>query len=249
MFKELKMKIAANRVQRSKARKKAKKSNRPNFWRRLWRAACTPVKAVWGALCSLWAWIKTIDLIGLVNTTLLCAIIALFSMLIIDIVKCHKTPVVIVANAPAQVNKSTQTIKPVETAAAEQVTLPVRRDAQSRKFVAAPVNVVPVKKCSVSEKQTARTADKLYGDVIIDSRGAAKILKPGDKIYGNLYLQNMRKYALPCDIKVNGNLFLRDLGLLQFCGDFTVTGNIYVSPNSSFGAIPATARIGGQVIL
>jgi hypothetical protein len=39
------------------------------------------------------------------------------------------------------------------------------------------------------------------------------------------------------------------MGLLQFCGDFVVTGNIYVSPRSSFGPIPKTARIGGYVVL
>ena len=68
-------------------------------------------------------------------------------------------------------------------------------------------------------------------------------------VNGNLYLQDMHKYTLPCNIRVNGNVFLRDLGLLQFCGDFTITGNIYVSPRSSFGPIPRTARLGGRVIL
>ena len=59
----------------------------------------------------------------------------------------------------------------------------------------------------------------------------------------------MRKYVLPCGIRIEGDLFLRDMGLLQFAGEFTVTGNIYVTPTSSFGPIPGTARIGGQVIL
>ena len=59
----------------------------------------------------------------------------------------------------------------------------------------------------------------------------------------------MQKYTLPCNINIEGNLFLRDMGMLQFCGAFTVKGNIYVSPRSSFGPLPKTARLGGQVIL
>ncbi|MFQ6739611.1 MAG: hypothetical protein ACLRFJ_03015, partial [Alphaproteobacteria bacterium] len=75
------------------------------------------------------------------------------------------------------------------------------------------------------------------------------VIKNNTKIYGNLYLQNMRKYVLPCNVTVNGNIFLRDLNMLQFCGKFNVTGNIYVSPRSSFGPLPCDAHIGGQIIL
>ena len=75
------------------------------------------------------------------------------------------------------------------------------------------------------------------------------VVKNGAHIQGDLYIQDMRKYTLPCDIVIDGNLFLRDVNMLNFCGDFTVRGNIYVSPRSSFGPVPSTARIGGQVIL
>ena len=44
-------------------------------------------------------------------------------------------------------------------------------------------------------------------------------------------------------------MFVRDVNKLQFCGDFEITGNIYVTPTSSFGPIPRSARLGGQVIL
>jgi hypothetical protein len=117
--------------------------------------------------------------------------------------------------------------------------------------VTEPVNVVPVKKSEVviAKKQIAKQENKFLGDVVIDSRGAGKLLQNQSQINGNLYLQNMHKYTLPCDVKINGNLFLRDIGLLQFCGDFVVTGNIYVSPRSSFGPIPKTARVGGYVVL
>jgi hypothetical protein len=75
------------------------------------------------------------------------------------------------------------------------------------------------------------------------------VLPNGAHIRGDLYIQDLRKYTLPCDIVIDGNLFLRDVNLLNFCGDFTVRGNIYVSPRSSFGPVPSTARIGGQVLL
>jgi len=108
-----------------------------------------------------------------------------------------------------------------------------------------------------TQRQPIRTAPKrplvanvqVHGDTIID--GAApdgRVLKPGTRISGNVFLQNHRRYTLPCGLHIEGSLFLRNVGLLRFCDDFTVTGNIYVSRNSSFGPIPRTARLGGQVI-
>lgn len=262
MFKELKMKIAARRVERQKARKNAKKSrtttksakNKTSLWGCIWNIICAPFRWAGRMARRVWQWIRTIDLIGLVNLTLLIAIITLFSMLIIDVMGCNKKPVVIVAkNAPtvsvpaiaSNDDVIVRTVKP----RVSKTTLPIKTDKRTNKYVAQPVSVVRAQKCAVAEKQTARVSDTMYGDVIIDSRGAATMLRNGNKIQGNLYLQNMRKYTLPCNVYINGNLFLRDVNMLQFCGDFTITGNIYVSPRSSFGPIPRTARLGGQVIL
>ncbi|MBQ2005813.1 MAG: hypothetical protein II219_03325, partial [Alphaproteobacteria bacterium] len=101
----------------------------------------------------------------------------------------------------------------------------------------------------VVEKQTAKVDNTMYGDVVIDSRGAGKMISHNTNVQGNLYLQNMRKFVLPCGVRIDGNLFLRDVNMLQFCGKFVVTGNIYVSPRSSFGPIPGSAHVGGQIIL
>ncbi len=87
------------------------------------------------------------------------------------------------------------------------------------------------------------------GDVVVNGRGDGHMLTNDIRVQGNVYLQNMRKYVLPCNAYIDGHLFLRDVNMLQFCGDFVVTGNIYVSRRSSFGPIPSTARLGGQVIL
>ena len=87
------------------------------------------------------------------------------------------------------------------------------------------------------------------GDTVINTRAGGRMLRSGMTVRGNLYLQDMNKYVLPCDIKIHGNLFLRDIGILQFCGKFSVSGNIYVTPTSSFGPIPRDAYVGGHVII
>ena len=232
-------------MQKKSKTKNTRKSNaRSSFWRRAWNIICWPVRKV-AALCRrFWNWVCKIDLIGLTNITLLVAIIALFSMLIIDVVGCNRKQVVVVAESVPVTAPEQITI--TEESAKKPITLPIAKDKAHKT-----VNVVPVKKAEVAiaKKQTARQGAKLMGDVVIDSRGAGAILQYGTQVNGNLYLQNMRKYTLPCDIRINGNLFLRDVNMLQFCGDFVVTGNIYVSPRSSFGPIPKTARVGGHVVL
>lgn len=256
MFKTLKMKIAARRMERRGAAKKSSKRVRKNsFWARVWNAICTPFRAMGRWLRAFWVWVRSIDLIGLVNITLLSAIIVLFSMLIMDIIGYNKKPVVIIAkNKPEQINvaaieKPTTIVRNRNENEVKQIaSLPLKKDC-ARQFISNTINVAHVQPDTTAIKQTARVRNVMYGDVIIDSRGAATMLKQGDVVKGNLYLQNMRKYILPRGIRIEGNLFLRDMGMLQFAGEFTVTGNIYVTPTSSFGPIPGTARIGGQVIL
>ncbi|MBR4892286.1 MAG: hypothetical protein IKZ34_03860 [Alphaproteobacteria bacterium] len=236
-----KVMAAARRVRNTR---KATANKKTGFcWKRVWNVLCWPCKQIAKILRSVWNWVCNINIIGLVNSTLLVSIIVLFSMLILDITKCNKAPVVIVAD-PVPVTK------PVEKRKVVPRTIPVL-PATSKKQNVEPVNVVPVKKAEVAiaKKQIAKQGEKFLGDVVIDSRAAGALLQNKTQINGNLYLQNMHKYTLPCDIKINGHLFLRDIGLLQFCGDFVVTGNIYVSPRSSFGPIPKTARVGGYVIL
>ena len=89
----------------------------------------------------------------------------------------------------------------------------------------------------------------LSGDVIVDLMPSSPVLSNGVKIDGNLFVQNMRKYTLPCGAKINGHLFIRNVDKLSFCGEFTVNGNIYVNRQSSFGPLPSGARVRGQIIL
>lgn len=254
MFDKLKMKLAARRVKANKkdTKKKASRKNtkRKGFWARVWNIICWPFRMI-AKLCGrFWNWLCGINLVAMVNLALLVAIIVLFSMLIIDVVGCRKQ-VVIVAKPQPVAEQVVVTDATAPRSVKQRPVLPIKVDAKTNKKSAPVVNVVPVKRSEVkiAQQQTAKQNNTFWGDVIIDSRGAGAMLKNGAQVNGNLYLQDMRKYTLPCDIRINGNLFLRDVNMLQFCGDFVITGNIYVSPRSSFGPIPKTARLGGHVVL
>ena len=192
---------------------------------------------VW-AMRGIWAWICGINLIGLINLALLVAIIVLCSMLILDILNCRRKPIVI--NGPAK------NVQIEFTKTKKSIPIPNRRNETKGEL---PVATVVPTKPSADPTLQANTEGELYGDIIIESRGEAVMIKNGMHIHGNLYLQRMNKYVLPCNVTIDGNLFLRDLRILQFCGAFNVKGNIYVSPRSSFGPIPHNAKVGGQVIL
>lgn len=250
MFSKLKMKFAARRVKTKKKTRRATK-NKKTFWTRIWNIICWPFRAIAKITRRIWNWVCKINLIGLLNLTLLAAIIVLFSVLIMNVIGCRKQSVVIVAK-PTTTQQVVVTDAPAPRKITERtVKLPMHIDPQTNKRVTPAVNVVPVKRASVeiAKRQTATKNNKFWGDVIVDSRAAGAMIQNGAQVNGNLYLQNMRKYTLPCDIRINGNLFLRDVNMLQFCGNFVITGNIYVSPRSSFGPIPKTARLGGHVIL
>lgn len=247
MQKDKKIKAATRRVAASSNRP-SRKSTRKNFWARVWAIVCYPFRMLWRGMRRAWQWIRTIDLVGLVNVTLLVAIIVMFSMLILDILKFKKAQVIVVpAQTVESISDAYESPKRKITVRPQTKALPIKYD-ETGKMKTEPVKVVktPAPTIKVAQDKCTNT---MYGDIIIDNRGDAQILKNGAHIQGNVYLQNMRKYTLPCDIRIDGNLFLRDLNMLQFCGDFTITGNIYVSPRSSFGPIPRTARLGGRVIL
>ena len=269
MFETLKMKVAADRIERENRARRNRLNGIPNFWACVWYIICWPFRKIWQFLCWLWRIICGINVIGLLNAVLLVAIIVLCSMLILDIINFRRKPVVIVTDpVPASVIAEKINVpviaepvtKPVNASASDAQTakddeslsrygtLPIKRDRMHR-MVGKPIRVVKPQSDPVAERQTARINNKMFGDIVIDSRGAATMLSNDTEINGNLYLQNMRKYVLPCNIKITGSMFIRDVNMLQFCGDFDITGNIYVSPRSSFGPIPTNSRLGGQVIL
>lgn len=247
MPKKQKIKSATKRV------KNTKKTTKSNFWPRVWNIICWPFRMIARACKWVWKKLCNMNVVGVANATLLIAIIVLFSILIIDFIGYSKRQTVIVRNDVVSVpvipsdsrNVVVRPVKPVTK------TLPMKVSAQTGEYVNEPINVAKVKPCKQLTKQIAhvKKENKIMGDVVIDTRRAAKVITHNTRVQGNLYLQNMRKYTLPCNVRVEGNLFLRDVNKLQFCGKFTVTGNIYVNPRSSFGPVPSNAVLGGQVIL
>ena len=214
------------------------------FWQRVCRVIKWPFRMIGRGLRCFWTWICGVNLVGMVNITLLVAIIVLFTMLILDVHGCYRKPVVVVSSPSVpQISVSDRNAP---------ATLPLSAQlVQSEKRVNS-INVVKndPKKVRIATKTIAHHKNKnqVLGNTVIDSRAAGTVLKNNTVVQGNLYLQNMHKFTLPCNVRIEGHLFLRDMGLLQFCGQFTVTGNIYVSPRSSFGPLPKTARIGGHLI-
>ena len=258
-------------MNKARKMKSATRSTRVKNWKATakkilllpWRA----IKWTWRLICrvcnKIWNWLKSIDIVGMVNLTLLVAIIVLFIALITDVVRPNnysKSENVARANknAPAMiVNNNQKVLKKSSTDNRRVVkrsfstTLPMKADTETN--IKPQIKVVGVEKPMIV-KETAFPANELpqqnlTGDVIVDTFKDAPILSNGVNIDGNLFVQNMRKYTLPCGAVINGNLFIRNVDRLRFCGEFTVKGNIYVNRQSAFGAIPENAKIGGQIIL
>ena len=240
-------------------------------FKKIWQGICWVGRKIWDLLCSFWNWVSGINLVALLNLALLISIIVLFSLLIMDLrkganasdtdvlvqktetvtttVPAPEAPVVATTTEQkqdAQPRAVTQrTIMPRKTTA-----LPIKHDNATRKAITAPVKFSNVKQNPIAIKQVALVKPKkVLGNAIVDHHDMTSVLSNGTHIKGNLYIQDLRRYTLPCNIVIDGNLILRNVGRLEFCGDFTVRGNILVNPNSSFGPVPSTARIGGQVIL
>ncbi len=210
--------------------------------KKVWRFVCRICKAIWN-------WLKSIDIVGMINLTLLVAIIVLFTSLIINFTQC-KQPVNVANNNKTQI-VDTRKVVQRNTAKKSFPALPVQTNAKTG--IKPQIKTIGVKKPviikNISLPAKMLPKQNLTGDIIVDLYPSAPVLSNGVKIDGNLFLQNMRKYTLPCGTKIEGNLFIRNVDKLSFCGAFTVKGNIYVNPRSSFGPIPSNARVGGQVIL
>lgn len=233
-----------------------RKTKKLSVARRIWNIICWPFQKIWAGIVYLYKWISGVNMVALLNLALLVSIIVLFSLLIMDLRKganASNSDIIISQDKPIilkPVNNSSTQAKPTIKPRPKKITsLPVKRQVATRKPIATPIQVAQVKENPVAINQVARQAKSAYGDIIVDHYDMRNVLQNGAHIHGDLYIQDLRKYTLPCNIVIDGNLILRDVNMVNFCGDFTVRGNIYVNPRSSFGPVPSTARIGGQVIL
>lgn len=219
------------------------------------------IKAVWRFFCricrAVWNWLKSIDVVGMVNLTLLVAIIVLFSFLIANFVCCNKRSACVNQNNRTIVSStsySNQTGNRNVSKRTVKNTIAGKAGMQSKKYnynekVAGTKVREKDDQTNVFVTKDEAKIQVLSGDVIVDVTPSSPVLADGVKIDGNLFVQNMRKYTLPCGTKINGHLFIRNVDKLNFCGSFTVNGNIYVNRQSSFGPLPSGARVRGQIIL
>ena len=232
--------------------KKIKRAARRTKWENFKYCVKRIITFPWRVLCAIWNWLKSIDIVGMINLTLLVVIIILFTSLIVDIVRSRRCQTVtgdrngyvtVVQNDYAKNNN--KVVKRTFN-----TTLPLKADKKTG--ITPKIKTVGVAKPEIV-RETSLPADELpqqnlSGDVIVDVNPQSPVLSNGAKINGNLIIQNMRKYTLPCGMKINGHLFVRNVARLHFCGEFTVNGNIYVNRESSFGALPKGTKINGQII-
>ena len=246
-----------------KMKRAARKNRSKTFWGWVKKIVLFPwrvIKAIWRfivRICrTIWNWLKQINIVGMINLTLLVAIIVLFGCLISNVVCCNKYARVATKNGNVSVTadsygsqKHTDNRKVVMRQ--NKTVLPVKSDAVNG--ITPKIKVVGVDKPMIDKNLSTPSNElpkqDLYGDVIVDNYPDAPVLMNGVNVNGNLFVQNMRKYTLPCDAKINGHLYIRNVQKLNFCGGFSVRGNIYVTRQSSFGPIPRNAYVGGQVIL
>ena len=235
-----------------KMKRSLRKARWENFKYKMKRIITWP----WRMCCALWNWLKSIDIVGMINLTLLIVIIILFSSLILDFVRFNKC---VNVNAGKQgesalvVNKADSIPENNRRVVKRKFNTALPLKADKKTNITPQIRTIGVAKPQVI-KETSLAPSELpqqtwSGDVIVDVSPASPLISNGAKINGNLIIQNMRKYTLPCGMTISGHLFIRNVQKLYFCGDFTVNGNIYVNRQSSFGPLPSGAKINGQIVL
>jgi len=252
------MKKTQNKTQ--KIRKATRTTRKKGFMQWIKKILLFPwrvIKAIWRFICricrAIWNWLKSIDIIGMINLTLLIIIIILFVSLIADFVRCNRCCNNHVANRGdnvSMVSKSESNNNRKVVQRSFKTSLPLKADEKTN--IKPKIKTIGVSKPQIVKELSVPAKDlpqqTLSGDIVVENAPSSPILANGVKINGNLYIQNMNKYTLPCGAKINGNLFIRNVHKLYFCGPFTVNGNIYVNRESAFGSFPDGARVRGQII-
>jgi hypothetical protein len=199
---------------------------------------------------AFWRWLRNSDKLVFFNIILLLLVCVMFFIMLGQVKTAKKSALTnkaqVVETRPASraaLAKNRPTIVVSRNGAAmvgPEILIPERPSIAWRKKITLPLNRVP-RAVPVIKK-------KIPGTLIVNGHGRKAKLSSMTTIGGDLILQNMRTFVLPCGTRVNGNLLLRNVRLLKFCGCFDIAGNIYVSSDSSFGPIPKDAHLGGQVI-
>lgn len=202
-----------------------------------------------------WAWIKSRDLSTTANVAVLLLTIVMLVVLIQvvqqnnQIINSAKSPAIAAAQATKQVAP-----RPARQIVSARVPASVSVDTATGTTAI----VLPMKDVIKQIKQTKPVVG--YAKPLTNRewlrqessfrRTPARVSKLDSmsRVSGNLYVQNMNAYTLPCGTIVQGDLIVRNVKKLKFCGCFEVKGNIYLGRGVSFGPLPRDAKIGGQII-
>jgi hypothetical protein len=205
-------------------------------------------------LARAWLWLRTRDVATFTNVLLMCLAVAMMVVLIKVVQQNNllaskvKKPVaaqyvskaqakkpaprVVSAKVPAKVSLNTST-------GVAKIELPMKdvvSKATGRQFAGA------------KPRPVISNAEWLRQEEAVRPAARVKVLPPMSEVNGNLYIQNLTSYVVPCGTKVRGDMIIRNVKKLGFCGCVEVRGNIYVGKGTSFGPLPADAKIGGRII-
>lgn len=250
-------------------KKATRKARKNTFWQWVKKIVLFPIRLIvraikwlWRLICricrAIWNWLKSIDIVGMINLTLLVAIIVLFLSLISNFVCCKKySNTAVASNNKSDVamtqKANTENRRVVKRKYNNASVLPVRVADADKNIVRPQIRTIGVDKPEIVTELATPASELpqqvLSGDVIVERAPYSPVLSNGVKINGNLFIQNMRKYTMPCDAKINGHLFIRNVQKLSFCGKFKVNGNVYVNRESAFGPFPEGTKINGQIVL
>ncbi|MDR0319649.1 MAG: hypothetical protein LBH81_02820 [Rickettsiales bacterium] len=207
-----------------------------------------------------WAWLRSRDIATWTNVIVLCLAIAMMVVLIKVVQDNNRLagktavsqkyrasqPKIVHANVPAKVSMDTKT-------GMTKIELPMKgvinkSQKAAKKSKPAPKYSAAEQKAASKPRYAISNAEWLRQEESIRPAARVKNLPPMAEINGNLYIQNMDRYVVPCGTKVRGDMIVRNVRRLSFCGCMEVRGNIYVGKGTSFGPLPANAKIGGQII-
>jgi hypothetical protein len=222
---------------------------KPNFFVRAWRRIVRQCSAFWKWLCNQ-------DRMMFFNIVLLALVIAMMVAMICSVKRVGGAKKIPGARNVEYIEFRAKNGRPIDFRPnLGRPTVVVSRNGQVLAGAPRRTAAGPRQKITLPLKRNRPVARKtVAGGIVIDGNTRDGGLRAMTTVNGDLYLQNMRTYTLPCGTSVRGNLFLRNVRLLKFCDpaagvpSFYVAGNIYVSSNSSFGPIPKNAYLNGQIV-
>jgi hypothetical protein len=235
--------------------KSAEKKASAKESKHIWKKMGAKIKA---ASKKSWAWIKSRDLATTTNVAMLVLVVVMLVVLI-NVAQQNNLIMSSVNNAQkAEVVQNDAQVKKIAAKKAKirvatvQATVSINEESGKTAIVLPLKKVVKVydtvpTKIEVKNVRRQTNNEWLQTEEVIRPVQKRKI-DSMETIKGNLYVQNMNSYTIPCGTRVMGNLIVRNVKNLKFCDCFEVMGNMYIGRGTAFGPIPADAKIHGQIV-